>query len=66
MIAKAPPSIIHHFSSIEDPRSKQAKEVSAPGYFFISICAVMRGADNRVAIEEFGLAKKHGSLNYLV
>lgn len=52
------PSIIHHFSSIEDPRVNRQKKHQLQDIFFISICAMICGADNWVAIEEFGLAKE--------
>ncbi|MDP1771796.1 MAG: ISAs1 family transposase [Methylobacter sp.] len=58
MIAKPTPSIIHHFSSIEDPRVNRQKKHQLQDIFFISICAMICGADNWVAVEEFGLAKK--------
>jgi predicted transposase YbfD/YdcC len=58
MIAKPIPSIIHHFSSIQDPRVNRQKKHQLQDIFFISICAVICGADNWVAIEEFGLAKE--------
>jgi len=58
MIAKPTPSIIHHFSSIADPRVNRQKKHQLQDIFFISICAMICGADNWVAIEEFGLAKE--------
>lgn len=51
------PSIIHHFSSIEDPRLDRQKKHKLQDIFFITLCAVICGADNWVAIEEFGKAK---------
>ena len=51
-------SIIHHFSSIEDPRVNRQKKHELPDIFFISLSAVICGADNWVAIEEFGKAKE--------
>lgn len=58
MKAKPTPSIIHHFSSIKDPRVNRQKKHQLQDIFFISICAVICGADNWVAIEQFGLAKE--------
>ncbi len=58
MTAKPTPSIIHHFSSIEDPRVNRQKKHQLQDIFLISICAMICGADNWVAIEEFGLAKE--------
>ncbi len=47
-------SIIQHFSGIEDPRIARHKKHRLSDIFFIAIC----GADNWVAIETFGKAKK--------
>lgn len=58
MTAKPTPSLIHHFSSIEDPRVNRQKRHQLQDIFFISICAMICGADNWVSIEEFGLAKE--------
>ena len=52
------PSIIHHFSSIQDPRVNRQKRHQLQDVFFITLCAVICGADNWVAIEEFGKAKE--------
>ena len=57
MIEKPIASIIHHFSSIEDSRVDRQKKHQLQDIFFIALCAVICGADNWVAIEEFGKAK---------
>ena len=49
MTAKPTPSILHHFSSIEDPRVNRQNRHQLQDIFFISICAVICGADNWVA-----------------
>lgn len=51
-------SIIHHFSSIEDPRIDRRKRHQLSDIFFITLCATISGADNWVAIERFGKAKE--------
>ena len=51
-------SIIQHFSDIEDPRIARHKKHRLSDIFFIAICATICGADNWVAIETFGKAKK--------
>jgi predicted transposase YbfD/YdcC len=51
-------SIIHHFSSIEDPRRDLHKKHKLSDIFFITLCATICGADNWVAIERFGKAKE--------
>jgi predicted transposase YbfD/YdcC len=58
MTAKPTASIIHHFSSIKDPRVNRQKKHQLQDIFFISLCAMICGADNWVAIEAFGLAKE--------
>jgi predicted transposase YbfD/YdcC len=51
-------SIIHHFSSIEDHRVNRQKKHLLQDIFFITLCTVICGADDWVAIETFGNAKK--------
>jgi predicted transposase YbfD/YdcC len=58
MTAKPTVSIIHHLSSIEDPRVNRQKKHQLQDIFFISLCAMICGADNWVAVEEFGVAKE--------
>lgn len=58
MTDKITASIIQHFSSIEDPRVNRQKRHQLQDIFFITLCAVICGADNWVAIEEFGQAKE--------
>jgi len=52
------PSIIHHFSNIDDPRTNLHKKHQLSDILFITICAVICGADNWVAVETFGRAKE--------
>ncbi|WP_394809246.1 transposase family protein, partial [Nitrosomonas sp.] len=49
MIEKPIASIIHHFSSIADPRVDRQKKHQLQDIFFIALCAVICGADNWVA-----------------
>ena len=58
MKAKAIPSILHHFSDINDPRIHRQKNHLLPNIFFITICAVICGADDWATIEEFGKSNK--------
>ncbi len=58
MIDKPIASIIHHFSTIEDPRVNRRKRHQLSDIFFITLCATICGADNWVAIERFGKAKR--------
>ena len=57
MTEKPIASIIHHYSSIEDPRVDRQKKHPLQDIFFIALCADICGADNGLAIEEFGKAK---------
>ncbi|MFC1747395.1 ISAs1 family transposase [Pseudomonadota bacterium] len=56
MLATA--SIIKHFSSLEDPRASRQKKHELTDIFFITISTAICGADNWIAIEEFGKAKE--------
>ena len=58
MIAIPTASLLQHFSSIQDPRVDRQKKHQLQDIFFITLCAVICGADNWVAIEEFGNSKK--------
>lgn len=51
-------SIFQHFASINDPRINRQKKHQLQDIFFITLCAVISGADNWVMIEEFGQAKE--------
>jgi predicted transposase YbfD/YdcC len=51
-------SIIQHFSPLPDPRIKRGKRHELITIFFIAICAVICGANDGVAIETYGKAKK--------
>ena len=51
-------SIFHHFSAVEDPRVERQKRHQLQDIFFITLCAVIAGADNWVMIEQFGKAKE--------
>ncbi len=54
MKTKATPSILHHFTNIKDPRIDRQKRHLLPNIFFITICAVICGADDWSTVEEFG------------
>jgi predicted transposase YbfD/YdcC len=51
-------SIIKHFSSIPDPRINRKKLHKLDDIFFITLCAVICGANDWVSIEIFGKAKE--------
>lgn len=51
-------SILQHFASLADPRINRQKKHQLQDIFFITLCAVICGADNWVEIEEYGCAKE--------
>lgn len=51
-------AIIDHFSFIPDPRLNRKKEHKLSDIFFITICAVICGADGWVSVAQFGQAKE--------
>jgi hypothetical protein len=55
----APPatSIQAHFAHVDDPRIDRNKAHSLLDMFVIAICAIICGANDWVAVEEFGNAK---------
>jgi len=58
MTLSANASIIEHFSSVPDPRLNRRKRHQLGDIFFITLCAVICGANDWVAIAAFGKAKK--------
>ena len=58
MQAQPTASITEHFSSILDPRINRRKLHKLSDIFFITLCAVICGADDWVSIEMFGKAKE--------
>ncbi len=55
---KSSATIIQHFSELEDPRIERTKHHLLKDIVVISICGVICGADDWVAIEKFGKTKK--------
>jgi predicted transposase YbfD/YdcC len=58
MQAHSTASITEHFSTILDPRINRRKLHKLSDIFFITLCAVICGADDWVSIEMFGKAKE--------
>jgi hypothetical protein len=50
--------IVSHFANLEDPRGQQNREHKFIDILVIAICAAICGADDWVAVEQFGLAKQ--------
>lgn len=58
-------NFIAHFSTIEDPRIDRCKKHQLIDILFLSICAVLSGAEGWEDIEDFGLAKLTWLKQYL-
>lgn len=58
-------SFVQHFENIEDPRRQAGLRHPLIEVLFIAICAIIAGADDWVAIERFGKAKKSWFEKYL-
>jgi len=58
MPQRRPASIVDHFGEGEDPRIERQKQHQLLDVIVIAICAVLCGADDWVAIETFGQAKR--------
>jgi hypothetical protein len=48
---------LDHFSELEDPRIERCRKHELLDIIFLSVCAVLSGADGWESIEEFGEAK---------
>jgi predicted transposase YbfD/YdcC len=57
MINYTPPPLARHFLTVTDPRREHNKAHKLIDIIMIAICAVIAGADDWVAVEEFGLEK---------
>lgn len=58
-------NFITHFSVIEDPRIERCKKHALIDILFLSVCAVLTGAEGWEDIEDFGLAKLDWLQKYL-
>jgi predicted transposase YbfD/YdcC len=58
-------SFVQHFGNIEDPRRQAGLRHQLVEVMFIAICAIIAGADDWVAIERFGQAKKRWFQKFL-
>jgi predicted transposase YbfD/YdcC len=57
MAAQRPASIVEHFSELSDPRRREGT-YPLINFVVIGVCAVLCGADDFVAMAEFGRSKK--------
>lgn len=51
-------TIIAHFATLPDPRVERTKEHQPLDILTIALCAIISGADERVAMEAYGNAKR--------
>ena len=58
-------SFVEHFQTVEDPRRQAGLRHPLTNILFIAICAIVCGADDWVAVERFGNAKKSWLQQYL-
>jgi predicted transposase YbfD/YdcC len=58
MPSPRPPSLVHHFASLEDPRVLGRNRHNLIDILVIAICGVICSADDWVSIAEFGEAKE--------
>jgi len=57
MAQRQTPSIVDHFSIIQDPRIERTKEHKLLDIIVIALCGVISGADGWYEVEEFGNEK---------
>jgi predicted transposase YbfD/YdcC len=50
--------LLDHFAPLEDPRLDRTKHHPLPNLIFIAVCATLCGANDFVAMEKFGHAKR--------
>lgn len=51
-------SFFHHFEALEDPRIDRCKRHQLSDILFLAVCAMLSGANDFVAMEKFGHAKR--------
>ena len=51
-------SFFHHFEALEDPRIDRCKRHRLGDILFLAVCAMLGGANDFVAMEKFGHAKR--------
>src|SRR3954464_6586402 len=56
--SKSSLSFFHHFEALEDPRIDRCKRHQLSDILFLAVCAMLCGANDFVAMEKFGHAKR--------
>src|SRR5215212_9043914 len=65
MAALPSPSLCLHFADLPDPRLDRSRRHNLVDIIFITLCAVLCGANDLVAIEKFGRTKRRWLAKYL-
>src|ERR1700680_4830710 len=65
MAGKSSPVLFEHFAELTDPRLERSKCHQLGDILFIAICAMLCGANDFVAMEAFGKAKRAWLNKYL-
>lgn len=60
MVHDSKPSVsfFHHFDTLEDPRIKRCQRHKLGDILFLAVCAMVSGANDFVAMQKFGTAKR--------
>src|SRR5437762_12713178 len=56
--SKSSLSFFHHFEALEDPRIDRCKRHQLRDILFLAVCAMISGANDFVAMEKYGHAKR--------
>ena len=56
--SKTSASFLDHFDTLEDPRIERCKRHKLGDILFLAVCAMLAGANDFVAMEKFGHAKR--------
>src|SRR2546423_820472 len=57
-VSKPSASFFHHFDILEDPRIERCKRHKFGDILFLAVCAMLSGANDFVAMQKFGHAKR--------
>ena len=65
MVHATPMSLAAHFAQLPDPRVRRTRRHALVDILVITVCAVICGADDWVAIARFGRAKRRWFRQFL-
>ena len=58
-------SFFHHFDTLDDPRLERCQRHKLGDILFLAVCAMLSGANDFVAMQKFGIAKRAWLDKYL-